>query len=76
MPEIALTPQTVARFAGRFPGRVTVVHSGLSTGKRYDVWRAIRDGLFDVVVGPRSTLFSPLPRLQLIILDEEHRAFI
>ena len=72
VPEIALTPQTVARFAGRFPGRVTVVHSGLSTGERYDVWRAIRDGLFDVVVGPRSALFSPLPRLQLIILDEEH----
>ena len=72
VPEIALTPQTVARFAGRFPGRVTVIHSGLSTGERYDTWRSIRAGAFDVVVGPRSALFAPLPRLGLIILDEEH----
>jgi len=72
VPEIALTPQTVARFAGRFPGRVTVIHSGLSTGERYDVWQHIRDGKFDVVIGPRSALFAPLPRLGLIIIDEEH----
>ena len=44
VPEIALTPQTVARFAGRFPGRVTVIHSGLSSGERYDVWRKVREG--------------------------------
>jgi primosomal protein N' (replication factor Y) len=74
VPEIALTPQTVARFAGRFPGRVTVVHSGLSTGERYDVWRKVREGAFDVVVGPRSALFAPLTRLGLIVLDEEHEA--
>jgi len=72
VPEIALTPQTVARFAGRFPGRVTVIHSGLSAGERYDVWRHIRDGAFDVVIGPRSALFAPLPRLGLIVIDEEH----
>ncbi len=72
VPEIALTPQTVARFAGRFPGRVTVIHSALSAGERYDTWRALRDGYFDVVVGPRSALFAPLTRLGLIILDEEH----
>jgi primosomal protein N' (replication factor Y) (superfamily II helicase) len=72
VPEIALTPQTVARFAGRFPGRVTVIHSGLSSGERYDVWRKIREGAFDVVVGPRSALFAPLSRLGLIVLDEEH----
>ncbi|MBI3958194.1 MAG: DEAD/DEAH box helicase, partial [Chloroflexi bacterium] len=72
VPEIALTPQTVARFAGRFPDRVTVIHSGLSSGERYDVWRQARDGEIDVVVGPRSALFAPLPRLGLIILDEEH----
>lgn len=72
VPEIALTPQTVARFAGRFPGRVTVIHSGLSAGERYDVWRHIRDGAFDVVIGPRSALYAPLPRLGLIIIDEEH----
>jgi len=74
VPEIALTPQTVARFAGRFPDRVTVVHSGLSNGERYDVWRQVRDGEIDVVVGPRSALFAPLPRLGLIILDEEHES--
>ena len=74
VPEIALTPQTVARFAGRFPDRVTVVHSGLSAGERYDVWRQVRDGEIDVVVGLRSALFAPLPRLGLIILDEEHES--
>jgi len=72
VPEIALTPQTVARFAGRFPGRVTVIHSRLSAGERYDVWRKVREGEFDVVVGPRSALFAPLPRLGLVIIDEEH----
>ncbi|RME59418.1 MAG: DEAD/DEAH box helicase, partial [Caldilineae bacterium] len=74
VPEIALTPQTLARFAGRFPGRVTVIHSELSSGERYDVWRRIRDGEIDVVVGPRSALFAPLPRLGLIIIDEEHES--
>jgi primosomal protein N' (replication factor Y) len=74
VPEIALTPQTVARFAGRFPGRVTVIHSGLSAGERFDVWRHIQEGAFDVVVGPRSALFAPLPRLGLIIIDEEHES--
>ena len=74
VPEIALTPQTVARFAGRFPDRVTVIHSGLSAGERYDVWRQVRNGEIDVVVGPRSALFAPLPRLGLIILDEEHES--
>lgn len=74
VPEIALTPQTVARFAGRFPGRVTVIHSELSRGERYDVWRALRDGDFDVVIGPRSALFAPLRRLGAIIIDEEHES--
>ena len=74
VPEIALTPQTVARFAGRFPGRVTVIHSELSTGERYDVWRLVRRGEFDIVVGPRSALFAPLARLGLIIIDEEHES--
>ncbi|HMN31123.1 MAG TPA: primosomal protein N', partial [Caldilineaceae bacterium] len=74
VPEIALTPQTVARFAGRFPGRVTVIHSALNRGERYDVWRMVRDGDADVVIGPRSALFAPLPHLGLIILDEEHES--
>ncbi|MEM7134693.1 MAG: primosomal protein N' [Chloroflexota bacterium] len=74
VPEIALTPQTVARFAGRFPGRVTVIHSGLNQGERYDVWRRVQDDEFDIVIGPRSALFAPLKRLGLIIMDEEHES--
>ncbi|MGI8588542.1 MAG: replication restart helicase PriA [Chloroflexia bacterium] len=72
VPEIALTPQTMHRFAGRFPGRVALLHSRLSAGERYDQWRQIRDGRFDVVVGSRSAVFAPLPRLGLLVLDEEH----
>ena len=72
IPEIALTPQTVRRFAARFPGRVAVMHSQLSAGERYDTWRRIRSGVVDVVVGPRSALFVPQPRLGLIVVDEEH----
>ena len=74
VPEIALTPQTVARFAGRFPDRVSVIHSGLNSGQRYDVWRKTRDGEIDVIIGARSALFAPIPRLGLIIVDEEHEA--
>jgi primosomal protein N' (replication factor Y) len=72
VPEIALTPQTVRRFAARFPGRVAVLHSALSDGERYDTWRRARRGLFDIVIGPRSALFAPLPDLGVIIVDEEH----
>ncbi len=72
VPEIALTPQTVRRFAARFPGRVAVLHSRLTDGERYDTWRRAREGLFDIIVGPRSALFTPLPNLGVVILDEEH----
>jgi primosomal protein N' (replication factor Y) len=72
VPEIGLTPQTVRRFAARFPGRVTVLHSGLTIGERYDQWRRVRAGQVDVVIGPRSALLAPLPRLGLIVVDEEH----
>jgi primosomal protein N' (replication factor Y) len=72
VPEIALTPQTIRRFAARFRDRLAVLHSGLSAGERYDEWRRIRAGMADVVIGPRSALFAPLPRLKLIVLDEEH----
>lgn len=72
VPEIAMTPQTVERFSARFPGRVAIWHSGLSDGERYDTWRRARAGFVDVVVGTRSALFLPLPRLGLIVLDEEH----
>jgi primosomal protein N' (replication factor Y) len=72
VPEISLTPQTVQRFAARFPGRVTVMHSALSLGERYDSWRRARAGDVDVVIGSRSAVFVPLRRLGLIVIDEEH----
>ena len=72
VPEIALTPQTVSRFMGRFPGRVGVLHSELSPGERYDTWRLARAGALDIVVGPRSALFTPFPDPGLIVVDECH----
>jgi primosomal protein N' (replication factor Y) len=72
IPEIALTQQTVERFASRFPGRVAVLHSGLSSGEQFDEWQWIMEGNCDVVIGPRSALFAPLTNLGLIIIDEEH----
>jgi primosomal protein N' (replication factor Y) len=72
VPEIAITPQTIERFASRFPGRVAVLHSGLSLGEQFDEWQRIKNGDFDVVIGPRSAVFAPQPELGLIVLDEEH----
>jgi primosomal protein N' (replication factor Y) len=72
VPEISLTPQTIGRFAARFPSRVAVMHSKMSPGERFDEWQRIREGAFDVVIGPRSALFAPQPDLGLIIIDEEH----
>jgi len=72
VPEIALTPQTIERFASRFPGRVAVLHSQLSLGERFDEWQRIQNGQVDVVIGPRSAIFAPLPDLGLIVIDEEH----
>ncbi len=72
VPEIALTPQTVRRFLGRFPGRVGVLHSQLSEGERYDTWRRARQGDLQVIIGPRSALFAPLPNVGLIVVDECH----
>lgn len=72
VPEISLTHQAVHRLQQRFPGRVAVLHSGLTERQQSDQWWRIREGLFDVVVGARSALFAPLPDLGLIVLDEEH----
>ena len=72
VPEIALTPQTIERFAGRFPGRVAVLHSHLTPGQQFDEWWRIREGEFDVVIGSRGAAFAPQPDLGLIVLDEEH----
>ncbi len=72
VPEIALTPQTVQRFLRRFPGQVGLVHSQLSEGERYDTWRRARAGLLKVIIGPRSALFTPLPSIGFIGIDECH----
>jgi primosomal protein N' (replication factor Y) (superfamily II helicase) len=72
VPEISLTTQVINRFFARFPGRVAVFHSKLSRGEQYDEWRRIQKGEFDIVIGPRSAVFSPQPDLGLIIVDEEH----
>jgi len=72
VPEIALTPQTIERFASRFPHKVAVLHSQLSLGEQFDEWRRIGIGEVDVVIGPRSAIFAPQPDLGLIVVDEEH----
>ncbi|MEJ5187542.1 MAG: primosomal protein N', partial [Candidatus Geothermincolales bacterium] len=72
VPEIALTPQMVQRFLGRFREEVAVLHSRLGLGERYDQWRGIRDGRYRVVIGARSAVFAPIPRLGIIVVDEEH----
>ena len=72
VPEIALTPQTIDRFASRFPDRVAVLHSKLSPGEQFDEWQRIKEGEFDVVIGSRGALFAPQPDLGLIVIDEEH----
>ena len=72
VPEIALTHQTVERFAARFPGQVAVLHSRLSAGERFDQWWKVRRGSYDVVIGSRSAVFAPLPDLGIVVIDEEH----
>lgn len=72
VPEIALTSQAVGRFRAHFGKRVTVLHSRLSLGERYDAWRKIREGEHDIVVGARSAVFAPVKGLGLMVVDEEH----
>lgn len=72
VPEIALTPQMVHRFKGRFGELVAVLHSGLSDGEKYDEWRKIEKGEAKVVVGARSSVFAPLENIGIIVIDEEH----
>jgi primosomal protein N' (replication factor Y) (superfamily II helicase) len=74
VPEIALTPQLVARFTGRFRGGIAVLHSGLTDNERRDHWRRAHSGSAQIVIGTRSAVFAPLPRLALVIVDEEHDA--
>lgn len=72
IPEIALTYQTVVRFMKRFGNRVSVLHSGLSAGEKYDQCERAKNGDIDVIIGPRSALFTPFAKVGLIIIDEEH----
>ena len=72
IPEIALTFQTVMRFHNRFGDRVSILHSRLSQGERYDQFLRAQNGELDVMIGPRSALFTPFPNLGYIIIDEEH----
>lgn len=72
IPEISLTPQLLDRVKARFPGRVGVLHSGLTDAERWTQWWQIARGNVDIVVGARSAVFAPLPQLGLIIVDEEH----
>lgn len=72
VPEIALTPQTVERFKGRFGNKIAVFHSRLSDGERYDEWMRVKGGKVKIAVGARSAIFLPFSDLGMIIIDEEH----
>lgn len=74
VPEIALTPQTIHRFVGRFGDNVALLHSKLSFGERFDQWRKVKEGKVKIVVGARSAIFAPFTNLGLIIIDEEHES--
>lgn len=74
IPEIALTYQTVMRFYSRFGERVSIMNSRLSPGERFDQFERAKKGEIDVMIGPRSALFTPFPKLGYIIIDEEHES--
>ncbi|MFC0524085.1 primosomal protein N' [Pontibacillus salicampi] len=74
VPEIALTPQMVERFKGRFGSRVAVLHSALSKGEKFDEWRKVQRKEVQVVVGARSAIFAPFENLGIVIIDEEHES--
>ncbi len=72
VPEIGLTPQTVSRFQSRFHCHIALLHSGLNDSKRLQAWQSAQTGKASIVIGTRSAIYTPLPHLGLIILDEEH----
>ena len=74
IPEIALTYQTVMRFYHRFKDRVSFINSSLSQGEKYDQHMRAKKGEIDVIIGPRSALFTPFPNLGLVVIDEEHES--
>ncbi len=74
VPEIALTKQTIDRLKSRFQRQIAVIHSNLSDGERFDTWHHLRKGEIKIVIGARSAVFSPMPNIGLIIVDEEHES--
>ncbi|MCD8238298.1 MAG: primosomal protein N' [Clostridiales bacterium] len=72
VPEISLTPQTVSRFIERFGEKVTVTHSKMTEGERFDQWKKAKRGDVSIMIGPRSAIFAPFENLGVIIIDEEH----
>ncbi|MCR5619789.1 MAG: primosomal protein N' [Lachnospiraceae bacterium] len=74
IPEIALTYQTLARFYAKFGDRVSVLNSSMSAGERFDQCERAKNGDIDIIIGPRSALFTPFPNIGLIIMDEEHES--
>lgn len=72
LPEISLTPQMIERFKGRFGKEITIFHSRLSDGERYDEWHRVRAGKVKIAIGARSALFLPFKNLKMVIVDEEH----
>jgi primosomal protein N' (replication factor Y) len=72
VPEIALTPQLVARFRGRFGDEIAVLHSELTERERNDAWRSLRQGRVQLAIGARSALYAPVERLGVVVVDEEH----
>lgn len=72
VPEISLTPQTIERFSGRFPGKVAVLHSRLTNMEKLEQWQQIENGDYKIVVGARSAIFAPVKNLGLVVIDEEH----
>ena len=74
VPEIALTRQTIERLKSRFQRQIAVIHYRLSDGERFDTWHHLRKGEIQIAIGARSAIFSPLPNIGLIIVDEEHES--
>lgn len=74
VPEIALTPQLMARFEARFDRKVAILHSALTPGERLDYWYQVANGSLPIVLGARSAIFAPVPNLGLIVVDEEHES--
>ncbi|HFE38179.1 MAG TPA: primosomal protein N', partial [Gammaproteobacteria bacterium] len=72
IPEISLTPQLLQRFESRFGGGIATLHSGMNDSERYDIWLKAKNAQVNILIGTRSAIFTPMPKLGMIIIDEEH----